>query len=60
MHQGDSRGELVMLGLAWGGLGHGALLPSAASVPNMHWDELARAAGARVVLAECDEDHIPT
>eukprot|EP00969_Alexandrium_andersonii_P069251 3055059-Alexandrium_andersonii.AAC.1 len=48
VHQGGSRGELVRLGWAWGGLGHGALLPSAASVPSTHWDELARAVGARV------------
>eukprot|EP00969_Alexandrium_andersonii_P091592 4043002-Alexandrium_andersonii.AAC.1 len=49
-----------MLGWAWGGLGHGALVPSAATVPSTHWDELARAVGARVVLAEYDEDHVPT
>eukprot|EP00969_Alexandrium_andersonii_P247908 10954908-Alexandrium_andersonii.AAC.1 len=49
-----------MLGWAWGGLGHGALVPSASSVPSTHWDELARAFGARVALAEHDEDDVPT
>eukprot|EP00969_Alexandrium_andersonii_P303242 13405217-Alexandrium_andersonii.AAC.1 len=49
-----------MLGWSWGGLGHGALVPSASSVPRAHWGELAWAAGARVVLAEHDEIEAPT
>eukprot|EP00969_Alexandrium_andersonii_P010814 470956-Alexandrium_andersonii.AAC.1 len=46
--RGTRGASSLMLGWPWGGLGQGALIPSAGTMPSSHWDELARAVGARV------------